>query len=104
MLALADMPFVGPAHFTQVLVAAQNERGSLSFYGGVLAPPHHIPLTTFVRVQCVLAESLPKPLARTLMARAKRVSQPPADLLDIDDEAGYALALTRITPPWRSEA
>ena len=103
LLALADMPFVGPAHHKRVLDAAQGEQSALSFYGEVLAPPHFLPRSAFERVQHVLADGLPKPLPRALMSGAQRVSQPPIDLLDIDDEAGYALALARLAQQQASE-
>ncbi|GAA3994013.1 hypothetical protein GCM10022631_00140 [Deinococcus rubellus] len=96
VLGLADMPFVGPAHHRRVLEAAQGEQAAISFYGEVLAPPHFIPRSAFARVQDILEDGLPKPLPRALITGAQRVSQPPADLLDIDDEPGYVQALARL--------
>jgi molybdenum cofactor cytidylyltransferase len=96
LLALADMPFVGPEHLKRVLDAGQTGQAALSYYGDVLAPPHFIPRTAFESVQGAIASGLPRPLPRALAAGALRVTQPHLDLLDIDDEATYAQVLERI--------
>lgn len=100
LLTLADMPLVGEAHLRRVL-AVDGTQAALSRYGQVTAPPHQLPRALFGAVQRASAAGLEKPLPTVLGNSAVWVAQPPADLLDVDDEASYRAALARVAslPP-----